>query len=199
MMASEPRIGIPLRSLLTPLYTGLSLLLVVRVWPPSPVQAALACSATLDIGPTSRKQLDGAERAVASTDPGSHARRRALVWANLVRAKVVGELAGLRSALRHPATGACVVMASHLLFWALGAGRARVDEDAQPAPVPPPVLNAIVAADVLVFACAMLCALGPTPGLRALAGSLFSIAVAAVCLEVIVKRLRDRGQLGGRS
>ena len=166
------------------------------------VRVGLASLTLADFCPTAARQLADAQSAldaIAASDAASKKRwrRRAgpsvvVRWANLVRAKVLGELLGLTIALRAPCAGASLVLLSHLLFWRLGAASARVDALAEPAPVPPQLARVISTADAVVLAFAALGVLGPTPKLRAIGAWLFSAAAALVSAEQIPKAIARR-------
>eukprot|EP00966_Prymnesium_polylepis_P004320 98937-Prymnesium_polylepis.1 len=164
----------------------LSRALVEPAWPRSSVRVGLAALTLADFRPTARKQLAESQAALAARGDGAGAAFR---WAFLVRAKVLGELAGLAIALRAACVGACVVLASHLLFWLCGAAAARVDDKGKPAPLPPPVARIIATADAVVLALASLGAFGATTHLRAMGSAGFTIAALIVCAEQLPKWL----------
>lgn len=161
-------------------------------WQHASVRAALATLTLVDFGPTACRQLAECESAKRATlRPFRRLRTSAPVrWKLLVRFKVCGELLGLYLAQRAPLAGASVVLLSHLLFWAGGAAKARVDANGAPAPLPPPIASIIWKADAVVLSFALLGAAGPTPRARSVGAALFAVAGALVSLEQMPKWLK---------
>ena len=155
-------------------------------WQAAAVRAGLASLTLLDFRPTAERQLGDLRGALAAS-PAAAKR-----WALLVRAKVLGELAGLSVAIRAPCVGACIVLLAHLLFWKFDAAAARVDASGEPAPLPPNLARVIATADAAVFACAALGAFGPTPLARSAGAALFATSAAAVAAEQVPKALARR-------
>lgn len=151
-------------------------------WHGASVQTALISLTLLDFAPTARRQLKDAAMAAAHSTTEDVTR-----WTSLVRLKILGEWTGLGVAGRSPCVGAAIVLLSHLLFWAGGAARIRVDASGKPAPLPPPVAQIIWKADAAVLALALVGVFAPTPGLRAAGSVLFAFAGALVSLEQVPK------------
>ena len=162
-------------------------------WPFAAVQTGLASLTLLDFRPTARTQLASAHAALAAASASENTDFPAAVkWAALVRAKVIGEMAGLTLALRAPCVGACLLLLSHLLFWACGAASARVDATGAPSPLPPELAKIIATADGVVLGFAALGAFGPTRGAQRLGATLFCVAATALSVESLAKSTRTR-------
>ena len=119
-------------------------------------------------------------------------------WAFLVRARILADATGVLLMMRgRSCLGAAVLLAAHAAYWAAGAAGARLDRQANAAPLSPPLAVLIGATTAVLSVAAATGALGPNAAMRAAGSRVFSYALVAIqTARVVADRVRERTHVG---
>lgn len=118
-------------------------------------------------------------------------------WALFVRSRIAADVAGVCVALRGaPCLGAALMLAGRSLCWLCGAAAARVDEEARPAPISPPLARIVGGTAAALAAAALLGALAPAGRGRALGRWAYALALTSLeVARLVADRVRGRTHL----
>lgn len=118
-------------------------------------------------------------------------------WALFVRSRLLGDVTGVLLMLRgHACLGAAFLLSAHAAFWACGGAAARVDENADPSPLSPPLARIVGGACAALAAAAACGGIGPE-SCRALGGRAYAVAIVAIqAARLLADRVRRRVHVG---
>ena len=167
--------------------------------PQSAVLFSTGLLCLLNLAVTDNARYASAKRAVAvyqgkASLPGAAVQQRELatLWYTVCRVQVFGQLAGLLLMVRSvsPAgtlRGAAAFMLANVLFFLMGAGKAKHDDEGRPAPMKPALQQFVLTTDCVLLAAALLGALLHSSLVGALGAYLFSAGCLIGAVEGVPK------------